>query len=327
MDDMSGQDVVARLRGGVVAAALTPLAPDGRVDRLALERYVAGLAERGVAGVAAAVHTGRGPFLEEAARREVVAGARAATDGLVVAGVVAVGSAPGELVASAERAATDALAAGADALLVFPPRGLDPDTTVTLHAELGRRTGAPLLGFTLYERASGNAYTPSLVAELVRIPEVVGIKVAMLNDAIACQDIIAAAREADPSTVVLTGEDRMFGASLTWGADGALIGLAAALPEVSVDLVRSWRRGDAAAFVDACRRSDVLAAATFREPMEGYVQRMGWLAAWQGLLAEGAARDRFGPPLDGGERDRVLAVAERLAAEWAEGIPVKAVIR
>jgi 4-hydroxy-tetrahydrodipicolinate synthase len=41
--------------------------------------------------------------------------------------------------------------------------------------------------------------------------------------------------------------------------------------------------------------------------MEGYVQRMSWLAAAEGLIPEDRAHDPYGPALPDGERAKVLA--------------------
>ncbi|MGH3655653.1 MAG: hypothetical protein ACRDUA_03245, partial [Micromonosporaceae bacterium] len=64
-----------------------------------------------------------------------------------------------------------------------------------------------------------------------------------------------------------------------------------------------------AEFVAASARLDRLAAATFTEPMEGYVQRMLWIAAAERRIPGGYAVDPYGPELPDGERARVLRAA------------------
>jgi 4-hydroxy-tetrahydrodipicolinate synthase len=73
--------------------------------------------------------------------------------------------------------------------------------------------------------------------------------------------------------------------------------------------MRAFEGDDLRGFEKASARLDRLAAATFTGPMEGYVQRMFWLAAAEGLIPESHAHDPYGPGLPDGERAEVLAVA------------------
>src|SRR4051812_29444237 len=51
------------LRGGLVAATLTPFRPDGTVARSAVAPYAAALTGAGARGLAVGAHTGRGVHL------------------------------------------------------------------------------------------------------------------------------------------------------------------------------------------------------------------------------------------------------------------------
>src|SRR5690606_41103122 len=124
---------------------------------------------------------------------------------------------------------------------------------------------------------------------------------------IACQDTIGQIT-ATSDRLALTGEDRMYGPSLLWGADSALVGIAAARTELSRSPMDSWFAGDLKSFVAASAALDRFAAATFRAPIEGYVQRMFWAAVGEGIIPEHAAHDPFGPALPSTERRDVEAV-------------------
>jgi 4-hydroxy-tetrahydrodipicolinate synthase len=113
--------------------------------------------------------------------------------------------------------------------------------------------------------------------------------------------------------LAITGEDRMFGPSLMWGADAALVGIAAAGAELSARLLRSWYSRDDA-FIPVSQQMDEFSYATFRAPMEGYVQRMAWAAEREGLISAAGSHDPFGPPLPSGERDAVFAAVDRVLA-------------
>jgi 4-hydroxy-tetrahydrodipicolinate synthase len=207
------------------------------------------------------------------------------------------------------------VAAGASALLCFPPpRTLPDDAVVDLHERLAAETGVPVIAFALYEAASGRRYGAETAARLVSAPGVIGLKLALLDDAIGCQDLIDSCRQAKPEALLLTGEDRMLGPSLMWGARGMLIGLAAALPSWSVAVNDAWNNGRYDDFVAASVRLDRLAALVFRAPMEGYVQRMAWIAGWEGILDPAWCHDPFGPAPAPGARDELLRAVERLAS-------------
>lgn len=343
---------ILRLRGGVVAAALTPFRDDGSIDHDAVGPYACALRDRGVSGLAVGAHSGRGAHLD-LATLERLTGEFAACGLPVIAGVspglrnpghagdpghAGAGghlghpghlghlghlghsgdpgagghSGAGGAVAAAVRTGERLVAAGASALLVSPMPGATRWETVALHRRLGSELGVPLVAFVLYERASGCRYDPETVTELLTLPEVIGVKVALLDDAVACQDLIVAARDADPATLLFSGEDRMYGPSLMWGADSALLGIAAALPSWSVAVMDAWARGDATDFLARSAELDALARLTFRAPVEGYIQRMAWIAAWEGILPPGASADPYGPALGAAARDDLLRAVESL---------------
>ncbi len=309
------------LGGRVVAAALTPFEADGTVARDAVQPYAVALRDGGVGGVAVGAHTGRGAHLDTDDLAWLVHAFGEASGLPVVAGLA--GRSGGHLGTERELVA-GALAlreAGAAALLVSPVAGASRAATVRLHERLGEEAGLPLLAFVLYERASGCQYDTATVAELLALPWVCGVKLALLDDAMGCQDTLAAARVADPDALLLTGEDRMYGPSLMWGAEAALVGIAAALPAWSTAVLDAWTRGDHSGFVAASIRLDALARATFCEPMEGYVQRMAWAAAWQGILPAGVARDPYGPPLPVDAHDQLVRTLEALAAGPSQDDP------
>lgn len=316
------EELIERLRGTALPAVLTPMRGDGTIDFDALEGYAARIAAGPVGGVAVWAHTGRGLYLGEADRASVLRAWRAATTAPVVAGVgVPRGERPGspdEAVEAAVRMAVAAAGLGADAVMAYPLGSLAglPDgheRAIAMHERIAAESGLPVLGFYLHGEAGGYAYPPELIRGLLALPACLGVKLATLDRAMACQDAI---RAAEPSgRLVVTGEDRMFGPSLMWGADTALVGIAAAQVELTTQVLTTWRACDTAAFVRASARLDRFAEATFTAPIEGYVQRMMWAAVWEGLIPESAAHDPYGPSLPASERDRVVRCLEELAKE------------
>jgi 4-hydroxy-tetrahydrodipicolinate synthase len=245
------------------------------------------MATQSVAGVAVWAHTGRGTHLSADERRATLTAWRAALpEKVIVAG------------ANSPAMAREAKAGGADAVLAFPNR-TDP---VGYHAALGREL--PVIAFYLYEAAGGVAYDDETLRRLLALPEVIGIKVATLDSVMTFQRIAGIAR-AFPAKVLITGEDRFLGYSLMAGARAALIGMGAALTDLQTRLVAAFGAGDGNVFLRLSGLVDAFACATFVPPMEGYVRRMLWALAADGVLPPDACDDPWGPPLDGAEREAV----------------------
>ncbi|MFC0532432.1 dihydrodipicolinate synthase family protein [Phytohabitans kaempferiae] len=284
-----------RLRGRLAAAAATPMDAAGRVEPAVLDAYLRGLLADGADALAVLAHTGRGGHLPAGVREEVIR--RAVALGVPV--VVGVGGGAEEDDEVLVRQAAQAASLGADGVMVYPPApGTDP---LPRHDRIWRGSGLPLIAFDLYIRP----YPQAALAALLDHPAVAALKVARLHDAIACQTGLALARSA--RRLAITGEDRMFGPSLMWGAEAALVGLAAAATPVTAAVMRAFGEGRHGDFLAASARLDALAAATFTEPFDGYVRRMLWIAAAEGRLPAETACDLFGPDLPPGQRERVLA--------------------
>ncbi|MER7501627.1 dihydrodipicolinate synthase family protein [Nonomuraea pusilla] len=281
--DISARNLRDRLRGRLIAAAATPMTSSGRVDLDVVSRYLAGLVSDGAGALAVLAHTGRGPFLPPRVRADVIRIAVA----LGVPVLVGVGGDAGKGPEQGAEQARVAAELGADGVLVFPSAG----DRVALHEEIWRASGLPLIAFDLYTRPC----PPETLRRLLEHPGVAGLKTALLSDAMGCQRAIQLTRAA--GRLAITGEDRMFGPSLLWGAEAALVGIAAATVQVTAAVMEAYRGDGLRAFADASARLDRLAQATFTEPMEGYVQRMLWLAAAEGRIPATHACDLYGPPL------------------------------
>jgi 4-hydroxy-tetrahydrodipicolinate synthase len=290
-------ELTGRLRGGLLPAVPVPWS-HGRLNEAALAAYVEWMAQHPVVGIAVGVHTGRGRHLLPADRKRILTAWRGGlSDRILVAG------------AWDEASAAEARDLGADAVLAFPRR----DDPVGYHERLGRYL--PVILFYLYEAAGGVAWSLDTVAELLSLPCVLGIKVATLDSVMTFQDVAVRLR-AQPTKLLITGEDRFLGYSLLLGAEAALIGMGAALPDVQAELLRSRMTGDWSRFVRLSALCDELARVTFRAPMEGYVRRMLWAAAADGGIPRDACDDPWGPDLPAHERNEVEQVVRRARAAF-----------
>jgi len=288
--------VAGRLAGGLIPAVPAPFRGTTLVAD-ALRGYCRWMARQDVAGVAVWAHTGRGVHLSGDQRRLVLESWRQALpERVLVAGAGSLDMA---------RAARDG---GADAILAFP-RVADP---VAWHRELSGML--PVIAFHLYEAAGGVPYDDTTLHAILRLPGVVGIKVATLDSVMTFQRI-ATLMHAHPEKLLITGEDRFLGYSLMMGARCALVGMGAALCDVQADLLRAHAAGDLARFVRLSGLVDRFAQATFVPPMEGYVRRLLWAAAAEGAIPKDACDDPWGPPLAATERETVIrAVHDARAA-------------
>lgn len=320
---------VARLQGALkhrtIGAVATPMDQNGQISPEVVASYAASLATS-VDSVCVWAHTGRGLHLTQGDRCEILGAFRSAFDGPVLAAVgpdasVSDSDFDGQL-ASTIAMARDAAQGGADGLMVYPAPALRPEATrrartLRLHEETAMESGIPVIGFYLYDGAGGVAYDDSLLEELCRRPGIAGVKLALLDDAIRCQDAIGAIQKGGGQAI--TGEDRMFGPSLMWGADAALVGLGAAAAELTTSVVDRWFEGDTDGFVSASVRLDSFASVIFRHPMDGYVQRMLWVAEAEGIIPADMAYDPHGVSIMATEKQDVLASFEAAVSSTGLG--------
>jgi len=274
------------LEWGLIPAVPVPFRGT-TIDEHAQSDYAHWMADQRVAGVAVWAHTGRGPHLTSQQRRLVLDTWRTALPHkIIVAG------------ANSVEMARDAKRGGANALLAFPRR----EQTIAYHEELGREL--PVIAFYLYEAAGGVDYDDETLHAILSLPTVIGIKVATLDSVMTFQRIAAVMRD-HPDKLLITGEDRFLGYSLMMGARAALIGMAAALTDLQTSLLSARAGGDDRVFMRLSAQLDAFAQTTFTNPMEGYIRRMLWALAADGVIPEDACDDPWGPALPAAERDEV----------------------
>ena len=232
--------------GGIYVATLTPFRRDGSLDDAMLaEHFRAATAEPGIVGVLCNGHAGEVFLLTRAERRRVVEIAADAIgrSHIVVSGVLA--EASGE---AADHAA-DAAAAGADAVLVFPPfswaLSQDDTTAVTHHEYVAAAAKLPMM---LYQAgvASAMAYRPEVLARLVQMPGVVAVKEGSWESA-AYDRNRQLVREVAPHVAVMASGDEHLLSCFALGSEGSLVSLAVLMPAEIVALDRAVARGGHAA--------------------------------------------------------------------------------
>ena len=249
---------------GVIPAIPTPFTADARaVDEDALRRVVRHVVDGGVHGIMTTGGTGEFPHLSRKERSRVteIVAAEAAGAVPVYAGTAACST--WEAVALME----DAADAGADAAILTPPfyfRIPDPE----LYRHFEDVAGAGMLPVVVYNNPlyTGNALSPGLVASLMEVDGVVGLK--QSEDDLG--QLVEALRLSEGSGCsLLTGIDSQFYAALSVGARGIYSTAAAIVP---AEMVRLWdlvQAGDHAGALAQHRRLQPLNR--FLEYDPGYV--------------------------------------------------------
>ena len=246
---MTGFDT-ARL-GGIHASTIVPMRADASIDEAALAEHMRVVsATPGVRGLLVNGHAGENFLLTGAEQRRVVEIARQVVpaDRLIVAGV----NRESSLAASRDAAALEA--AGADALLVFPPNSwtLDHAEAAVLlhHRHIKDATSCPLLVYGAPVGAGALAYPAAVLRALAEEKRIVGIKDGSWEVAAyeANRRLLKSLR---PDFAVLGSGDEHLLASMVVGSEGAQVSLAAVVPETVVALwdaceARDWGRARAA---------------------------------------------------------------------------------
>jgi 4-hydroxy-tetrahydrodipicolinate synthase len=263
-----------------------------------------------IGGVTVWAHTGRGLYLTEGERTEVLTHWRESLpNSIVIAG------------AGSQHIAEYAKSLGADAILCHPPtrfRDLPErerdEAILEYHSELSR-AGLPLILFYLYEAAGGISYSPVVLDKLFKLPNVLGIKIATLDSVMTFQNLARTIKSEHPEKLLLTGEDRFLGYSLMMGADAALVGMGAALTMLQSDMLHDFYAQKFESFHFRSQIVDRFAIATFTEPMEGYISRMLYALSWLGIVSPEAIFDPWGPELTQEDTTNISEFLSSLQAE------------
>ena len=251
--------------GGVFAATICPMHEDGALDPDGLVRHLSDVgATEGLAGFLVNGHAGENAALERDELVEVIRIARSVSDGLrVVAGINA--EAPRRAAVLAE----DAAAAGADAVMVFPPfswaLGADDRLIQAHHRAVAAAADLPLFLFQGSVGAGKTRYGPDTLGGLLEIDAVTGIKEGSWEVA-AYESTRRLTKERRPEVGVMASGDEHLFACFLLGSEGSLVSLAAIVPELIVGLERAVADGEIGTAQDLHNRLYHLARLIYAPP-------------------------------------------------------------
>lgn len=229
---------------GIYAATICPLLDDGRIDETTLARHLQDCASvPGMAGLLINGHAGENFMLSREEKRRVteiaaeVCGDRA----ILVSGINA------EDAYEAQRHVDDAKAAGADAVLVFPPFSwaLSQDDRMALlhHQVANANAQMPMMLYQAGVNAGTMAYRPEVLAALAQLPHVVGVKEGSW-EAAAYEAHLRLVRRVAPDVAMMASGDEHLLTCFAVGSDGSLVSLAAVVPELVIALADAVNRKD-----------------------------------------------------------------------------------
>jgi 4-hydroxy-tetrahydrodipicolinate synthase len=299
---------------GIIPAIVTPMTDDGEIDEAAVGPYVEWLVEQGAIALAVNVDTGEGPHLDRDERRRMLELVGRAVAGRcpIVAGVG--GPATRDGVANAR----DAMAAGADALLVFPigaflAQPLRLDVAVSYHEAIAAATDLPLILFQLQPALGGAIYPADVLDRLLAIPSVVAIKEASF-DPLRFTEMRARVEAAGRGITLLSGNDNFIAESFLLGATGALLGFATLGTREHVELLAAVARRDMSAVTELGGRLQRLADVIFAPPVGDYRARTKVALQALGAIPSAAVRAPL-LPIDAAEAERVRAAVRAAGLE------------
>ncbi len=255
---------------GIYAATICPLLDDGRIDETTLARHLHDCAfVPGMAGLLINGHAGENFTLSREDKRRVIeiAADVCGHHAILVSGINAEDS------IEAQRHVDDAKAAGADAVLVFPPFSwaLSQDDRMALahHQVANANAQMPVMLYQAGVNAGTMAYRPEVLAELAQLPHVVGIKEGSW-EAAAYEAHLRLVRRVAPQVAMMASGDEHLLTCFAVGSDGSLVSLAAVVPELVVALADAVARKDLDAARAVNERVYPLAKAIYGTAPGGY---------------------------------------------------------
>lgn len=229
---------------GVFPPITTPFDADGRLCTDKLESNLERWNETGLSGYVVLGSNGESCLLDEEEKRQVMTAARRRIPSSKRMIVGTDMEATEEVVRFARLAAD----LGAECLLVNTPHyyknRMTDDALFTHFTRVADASPVPILLYSVPD-FTGLPLNPALVARLSKHPQVVGMKYST-RDVFLVSEVI---RLCDPGFWVFIGTAPVLLPAVAVGVCGAIVAVACALPEMTVELFRTARQGS----VDSAR--------------------------------------------------------------------------
>lgn len=296
---------------GIQAALVVPFRADHSIDEAAYRRQVQYvLRAEGITGLLVNGHAGENALTDDAEKERVLRLTREAAPRpvFVTSGVYAEGS------AAAAAQARRLEAAGADALLVFPPNGwalgAEPASILLHHRLIHDATRVPLMLYQAPVGAGRFAYSMPVLSGLLALERVAGVKDGSWEIAATelLRDHVASKR---PDVVVYGSGDEHLLVSYLVGTKGSQVSLAAVIPDLICALWSAAEAGDWTRAKALHGLIQPLATLVYRQPPASRaVARLKACLAMLGVIEGEALRPPL-VPVDDAEREALKRALER----------------
>jgi 4-hydroxy-tetrahydrodipicolinate synthase len=304
-----GATLILKTLSGVIPAHLLPFDESLAIDEICLRRHIRHLIDTdGVTGITTVAHASEVASLSDDEQRQLLDLVIDEVAGQVpvIAGVYDTDN------ARAMQRARRFEAAGADALLIFPPATWDmghtqlPEMAAGYFSDIAEATALPMIVF-VYPTFSGlHIPTDNLVRICADVPNVIAVK-EWSNDIITYERNYRQLKQLDKRISVLSSFSKALLPSLVVGADGILSGHGSTVAALHVALFRAVQAGDLG---EARAVSDRLYASTSRIYKDPFLNGHNRMKTTLNLLGEfdcALGRPPYVPISD--EEREVLAVA------------------
>ena len=231
---------------GIVIPVITPIDENGKFNEPVYRRLIDFWADNGIHGVFPFGTTGEFYAFDDDTYRYVLEVTKDAVRGrmAIYAGANHITT------AGAIRIAKVADEIGVDALSVLTPMFVSQtqDELKHYYRSIADATSLPVIIYNNKPKTNVGV-DPATVAELARIPNIVGVKDST-GDMTNTEEYIRLTRGI-PDFHVMLGRDTLIYAGLCYGASGAIASCANIAPQLPVEIYNAWKRGDHAAALEA----------------------------------------------------------------------------
>jgi len=231
--------MMRKLRG-IIPAMVTLFKQDYSIDEKAIREHIDFLIEGGVNAILVLGSLGEFVHLTREERKRVAEICVDQANNRVPI-IVGVGSCSTDEVIDLARHAKDI---GADYVQLQPPFyfKFNEEILYEHYKTVAEKVDTPLIVYN-YPAAVGLNLSPKLIAELSKIPNIVGLK-DTTTDLSHIQEVLRLTRENNRKFSVLAGSDGMLLPTLVIGGDGAVTGPGNFYPSLPVGIYEAYMKGD-----------------------------------------------------------------------------------
>ncbi|HEX2269907.1 MAG TPA: dihydrodipicolinate synthase family protein [Pyrinomonadaceae bacterium] len=224
---------------GILLPTTTPFHPDGQILTSAIRENLKKWSTRGVAGFVVLGSTGERVHLDESEYLTVIEVSRAAvSDDLAFIAGAGQHSTRGTI-----NEIRKAAEAGADAVLVITPHyyrsAMNQETLRSYYTAVADASPVPVLLYSM-PALTGIKIEPETIARLSEHPNIIGVKDSS-NDVAGFAETV---RLCPDDFAVLTGNGTVLLDTLRVGAAGGILAVGCVVPELCVEIFRSFNEGE-----------------------------------------------------------------------------------